>query len=414
MKAVVWHGRGDVRVERVRDPQILNPRDAIVRVTASAICGSDMHLYNGIMPMMKPGDILGHEFMGIVEETGPGVTTLRKGDRVVVPFTISCGNCGPCVRKRFSLCENSNPNASLAERLYGYSCAGLYGYTHLFGGYSGGQAEFVRVPYADVGPLSVPEGVSDEQALYLSDVFPTGYMAAENCDITPGHVVAVFGCGAVGQFAIRSAFLLGAERVIAIDRVPERLQMAQDAGATVLHFDEVNILDALFELTGGRGPDACIDCVGMEAHGHTPDAAADRAKQAVKLQFDRAHVLRLAIQACGSGGTVSIPGVYGGFIDKIPMGTVFEKGLQMRTGQTHVQRYLRPLLDRIRRGEIDPSFVITHRGSLEDSPEYYREMAKHDEGMIKSFLQPGRVTNDRLEARGAVREFSGASSRTGS
>ena len=407
MKAVIWNGPKDIRVETVRDPEIVNPRDAIIRVTATAICGSDLHLYNGLMPMMRPGDILGHEFMGIVEEVGPSVTNLREGDRVVVPFTISCGNCEPCKRERWSLCDNSNPNASMAERLYGYSCAGLFGYTHLFGGYSGGQAEYVRVPYADVGPIKVPDGLNDEHVLYLSDIFPTGYMAAENCDIASGDVIAVFGCGPVGQFAIRSAYLLGAHNVIAIDRFPERLAMAAEGGATAVNFDEVNVLEALYELTAGRGPDSVIDCVGMEAHGVTPDAIADRAKQIPRLQFDRAHVLRLAIQACGKGGTVSVPGVYGGFIDKIPVGTIFEKGLQMRTGQTHMHRYLRPLMERIRRKEIDPSFVITHRGTLEDAPDYYASMAQHSDHFVKSFLRPSRAAARRPGDRGAEREFSG-------
>lgn len=391
MKAVVWHGTQDVRVEEVRDPEILNPRDALVRVTATAICGSDLHLYNGVMPMMKPGDVLGHEFMGVVEETGQGVTDLRKGDRVVVPFNIACGDCEPCARDRWSLCDNSNPNAGMAERLYGYSCAGLFGYSHLFGGYAGGQAEFVRVPFADVGPVRVPDDIADERALYLTDIFPTGYMAAENAGIEDGDVVAVWGCGPVGQFAIRSAFLLGAAEVLAIDRVPERLSMAESAGARPVHFDEVNVLEALYELTAGRGPDSCIDCVGMEAHGRTPDAVVDKAKQMAKIELDRAHVLRLAVQACGKGGTVSIPGVYGGFVDAFPMGTVFEKGLQLRTGQTHTHRYVRPLMERIRRGEIDPSFVVTHSGSLDDAPEYYALMAKHEGGFVKSFLRPSAL-----------------------
>jgi threonine dehydrogenase-like Zn-dependent dehydrogenase len=399
MKAVVWHGTHDVRVESVRDPEIINPRDAIVRVTATAICGSDMHLYNGIMPGMKPGDILGHEFMGVVEEVGPAVSNLERGDRVVVPFTISCGNCEPCLREQWSLCDNSNPNAGIAERLYGYSCAGLYGYTHLFGGYSGGQAEFVRVPFADVGPLRVPDEVADDQALYLSDVFPTGYMAAENAAIQNGDVVAVWGCGTIGQFAIRSAFLLGAGDVIAIDRIPERLEMAKAAGARPVDFDDGNVLEAIYEMTGGRGPDSCIDCVGMEAHGSTPDAIADKAKQALKLEFDRAHVLRLAIHACGKGGTLSVPGVYGGFIDKIPVGTIFEKGLQLRSGQTHMQRYLRPLLEVIRRGAIDPSFIVTHRGTLDDAPQFYRLMARHEDHFVKSFLRPATVVQGEVTTR---------------
>ncbi|HEV3152277.1 MAG TPA: zinc-dependent alcohol dehydrogenase [Candidatus Baltobacteraceae bacterium] len=392
MKAVVWHGVHDVRVERVKDPEIVNPRDAVLRVTATAICGSDLHLYNGMLPTMKPGDILGHEFMGVVEAVGPSVTNVRPGDRVLVPFNIACGNCGPCMREQWSLCDNSNPNAGLAERLYGYSCSGLFGYSHLFGGYSGGQAEFVRVPFADVGLFAVPDNLADDQALYLTDVFPTGYMAAENCDIKRGDVVAVWGCGPIGQFAIRSAFLLGAEDVIAIDRIPERLAMANSAGARSLNVDEVNVLEALFEMTAGRGPDASIDCVGLEAHGRTPDAVIDKAKQSVRLELDRPHVLRLAIQAAGKGSTVSIPGVYGGFIDKMPMGTVFEKALQLRTGQTHTHRYVRPLMERIRRGEIDPSFVVTHRGSLDDAPAYYKLMAKHEDAFVKSFLVPDAVT----------------------
>lgn len=401
MKAVVWHGTQDVRVERVKDPSIRNPRDAVVRVTSTAICGSDLHLYNGYMPTMKSGDILGHEFMGVVEDVGPEVREIRPGDRVVVPFNIACGNCEPCMREQWSLCDNSNPNAAMAERLYGYSCAGLFGYSHLFGGYSGGQAELVRVPFADTGCFIVPDEIDDGRALFLTDIFPTGYMAAENCDIKRGDVVAVFGCGPVGQFAIRSAYLLGAEEVIAIDRVPERLEMARRGGARTIHFDEVNVLEALFEATGGRGPDACIDCVGMEAHGRAPDAVADKAKQTMRLELDRAHVLRLAIQACGKGGTVSVPGVYGGFIDKMPMGAVFEKGLQLRMGQTHTHRYVRPLLDRIRRGEIDPSFIVTHSGTLDDAPKFYRLMAKHEDNFVKSLLRPVGVT------QGEIAEYGG-------
>jgi threonine dehydrogenase-like Zn-dependent dehydrogenase len=405
MKAVVWNGPHDVRVERVKDPEIVNPRDAIVRVTSTAICGSDLHLYNGFMPTMKPGDVLGHEFMGVVEEVGSAVQTLQLGDRVVVPFTIACGNCEPCLREQWSLCDNSNPNAGMAERLYGFSCSGLFGYSHLFGGYSGGQAEYVRVPFADIGPMVVPREIEDDRALYLTDIFPTGYMAAENADIKAGDVVAVWGCGPVGQFAIRSALMIGAEVVIAIDRIGERLEMAQAGGARVLNFDETNVLDALHEMTGGRGPDSCIDCVGMEAHGRTPDAVLDKAKQAVRLEMDRAHVLRLAIQACGKGGTVSVPGVYGGFIDKMPMGAIFEKGLQLRTGQTHMHRYMQPLLERIRRGEIDPSFIITHRGTLDDAPEYYRLMADHDDNFVKSFIKPSSVTRGEAVRR---REMAGS------
>jgi threonine dehydrogenase-like Zn-dependent dehydrogenase len=392
MKAVVWHGPRDVRVERVKDPEIINPRDAIVRVTASAICGSDLHLYNGFMPTMKPGDVLGHEFMGIIEEVGPSVNNVHPGDRVVVPFNIACGNCERCTRELWALCDNSNPNAAMAERLYGYSSAGLFGYSHLFGGYSGGQAEYVRVPFADVGCFRLPADLDDERALFLSDIFPTGYMAAENCDIEPGDVVAVWGCGPVGQFALRSALMLGAADVIAIDRIQERLEMASSAGARPLHFDDENVLEALRQLTGGRGPDACIDCVGMEAHGVAPDAILDKAKQNMRLEVDRAHVLRLASQAVGKGGTLSVPGVYGGFIDMMPMGALFEKGVQVRMGQTHVHRYVRPLIERIRRGQIDPSFVITHRGTLEDTPKYFELMAKHEDAFVKSFLRPATFT----------------------
>jgi threonine dehydrogenase-like Zn-dependent dehydrogenase len=389
MKAVIWNGTKDIRVERVPDPQIVNPRDAIVRVTATAICGSDLHIYGGYIPMMEPGDVLGHEFMGIVEEVGPEVTALRPGDRVVVPFTISCGGCEPCRRDLWSLCDNSNPNASLNEKLYGYSAAGLYGYSHLYGGYSGGQAEYVRVPYADVGPLRVPDELTDEQVLFLSDIFPTGYQAAENCAIAPGDVVAVWGCGPVGQFAIRSAFLLGAERVVAIDRVPERLELAKAAGATPINHDTAEVLEALYEYTSGRGPDGCIDAVGMEAHGTSADALLDKAKQSVRVEMDRPHVLREAAQAIAKGGRLSVPGVYGGFVDMFPMGTLFAKGVQMRSGQTHVQRYLRPLLELIRDGSIDPSFVITHEGTLDDAPRYYKMFAEKTDGFIKSFLRPG-------------------------
>lgn len=402
MKALVWHGPRDVRVERVRDPELLNPNDAIVFVTATTICGSDLHLYNGLMPMMKPGDIIGHEFIGIVEEVGPEVRKIRAGDRVAVPFNIACGTCESCLCEQWALCDNTNPNAAMVERLYGYSGSGLFGYSHLFGGYSGGQAEYVRVPFADVGCVPIPDDVEDDRALYLTDVLPTGYMAAENCDISSGDVVAVWGCGPVGQFAIRSAYLLGADRVIAIDRIPERLEMASQGGAEPVNLDEADVLEVLFELTGGRGPDACIDCVGMEAHGRAPDALMDKAKQSARMEIDRAQALRLAIQTCGKGGTLSVPGVYGGFIDKMPFGAIFEKGLQLRTGQTHTHRYMRPLLDRIRRGEIDPSFIITHRGTLDDAPSYFELMAKHEDRFVKSFLRPVPVT--RGEVPGLERE----------
>ncbi len=403
MKAVVWHGTHDVRVENVDDPAIVNRNDAIIRVTSTAICGSDLHLYNGFVLMMKPGDILGHEFMGIVEEVGPSVRNLQRGDRVVVPFTISCGRCEPCRRELYSLCDNSNPNAEIVEKLYGYSPGGLYGYSHLFGGYSGGQAEYVRVPFADCGPLKVPEELDDEQVLFLSDVLPTGYMAAENADIQPGDVVAVWGCGPVGQFAIRSAFLLGASRVIAIDRFNERLDLAREAGAETVNHDENNVLEALYQCTGGRGPDACIDCVGMEAHGVTPDALIDKMKQELRLELDRPHVLREAIMACGKGGTISIAGVYTGFVDMMPMGTVFGKGLQIRTGQTHAPRYMGQLLRRIVNGEIDPSVIITHRGSLDDAPRFYKDMARHRDAFSKSVLRPESVLTSWTEEAEVMR-----------
>jgi threonine dehydrogenase-like Zn-dependent dehydrogenase len=388
MQAVCWYGKGDIRVESVPDPQILNSRDAIIRVTSAAVCGSDLHLYNGVIPTMEKGDVLGHEFMGEVVELGRGVKNLRAGDRVVVPFTIACGQCFFCKRDLWSLCDNSNPNGRQARRLYGYSSSGLFGYSHLFGGYASGQAEFVRVPFADVGPVLVESDLTDEQVLFLSDVFPTGYMAAENCNIQAGDIVAVWGCGPVGQFAIRSAFLLGAERVMAIDGVPERLAMAQAGKAEVLNYEAVDVLEALEDKTAGRGPDACIDAVGMEAHGTTVDAVYDRVKQAAFMATDRLHVLRQAIQACRKGGVVSIPGVYGGLLDKVPFGAAFSKGLTLRMGQTHVHKYLRPLLARITRSEIDPAFVITHRLKLNDAPAGYRMFNRKDDGCIKILLKP--------------------------
>jgi threonine dehydrogenase-like Zn-dependent dehydrogenase len=390
MRAVCWHGPRDVRVETVPDPAILNPRDAIIRVTATAICGSDLHLYNGFIPTMRAGDIVGHEFMGEVVETGTGVGSLEPGDRVVVPFPIACGGCLPCRQGLTSLCDNSNPNAEMAEALYGYSAAGLFGYSHLYGGYPGGQAQFVRVPFADVGPIRVPDELTDEQVLFLSDVFPTGYMAAENCDIRPGDVVAVWGCGPVGQFAIRSAFFLGAERVIAIDRFPARLRLAESAGkAETIDYEAIeDVVEELKQRTGGRGPDACIDAVGLEAHGTTLDARYDRVKQAVRLGTDRVHALRQAIQACRKGGTVSIPGVYGGFLDKVPFGAAFAKALTFRMGQTHVHRYLRPLLERIRAREIDPSFIVSHRLPLSAAPEAYRMWNDKADDCTKIVLDP--------------------------
>ncbi|HEX2219132.1 MAG TPA: zinc-dependent alcohol dehydrogenase [Gemmatimonadales bacterium] len=388
MRAVCWEGKRNIRVETVPDPKILNSRDAIVRISSTAICGSDLHLYNGFVPTMERGDILGHEFMGEVVEVGRAVKNLSVGDRVVVPFPIACGNCTMCQRDLFSLCENSNPNSWMARKLWGHSPAGIFGYSHLTGGYAGGQAEYARVPFADVGPLKVPSGMPDEQALFLSDIFPTGYMGAEMCDINPGDVVAVWGAGPVGQFAIVSAKLLGAERVIAIDRFPYRLQMAKDrAGATdIINYEETSVQETLLELTGGRGPDACIDAVGMEAHGHTAMYAYDRAKQALMLETDRPLALREAIMSCRPGGIVSVIGVYGGFIDKFPMGSVMNKSLTIRTGQCHVHRYLRPLLERIERGEIDPSFVITHRMKLEEAPQGYDIFVNKEDGCEKVVL----------------------------
>ena len=389
MKALCWFDRNDVRVETVPDPQILNPRDAIIKITSTAICGSDLHLYDGYIPTMQKGDILGHEFMGEVVEVGQEVKNLRVGERVVVPFTISCGNCFFCHRELWSLCDNSNPNAPMAEALYGFSPAGLYGYSHLTGGYAGGQAEYARVPFADVGPIKIPDGLADEQVLFLTDIFPTGYMAAEACDIQPGDTVAVWGCGPVGQFAIKSAYLLGAERVIGIDRIPERLQMAKEQGkAEVINFDEVEVIATLKEMTGGRGPDACIDCVGLEAHGASVDALLDRVKASMFLATDRPHVLREAIQACRKGGTVSIPGVYGGFLDKLPFGAAFNKGLTFKMGQTHMQRYLHPLLERVERGEIDPAFVITHSLPLDEAARGYDLFKQKKDNCIKVVLKP--------------------------
>jgi threonine dehydrogenase-like Zn-dependent dehydrogenase len=390
MKALRWNGKNDVRVETVDDPRILNPQDAIVRVSATAICGSDLHLYEGYIPTLEKGDILGHEFMGEIVEVGPAVSHRKVGERVVVPFTIACGRCFFCRQQMWSLCDNSNPNAWMAEKLYGYSPAGLFGYSHMLGGYAGGQAEYVRVPFADVGPLPVPDGLADEQVLFLSDIFPTGYMAAENCNIQPGDTIAVWGCGPVGQFAIQSAWLLGAERVIAIDRFPERLALAETWGhAEVIDYDEVDVGDALRELTGGRGPDACIDAVGMEAHGTSIDALYDSAKQSLRLATDRAHALRQALQACRKGGTVSIPGVYGGLLDKVPLGAAFSKGLTLKMGQTHVHRYMRPLLARIVAGEIDPSRIVSHRLPLDEAPHGYEIFQRKEEQCIKVVLSPG-------------------------
>jgi threonine dehydrogenase-like Zn-dependent dehydrogenase len=389
MRAACWEGKKKVRIEQVPDPKILNATDAIVRVTSAAICGSDLHLYNGFVPSMEKGDILGHEFMGEVVEVGSAVRNLKPGDRVVVPFPIACGNCAMCKQELYACCENTNPNAWMAEKLWGHSPAGIFGYSHMLGGYAGGQAELVRVPFADVGPIKVPDGLTDEQVLFLSDILPTGYMGAEMCQIEPGDTVAVWGAGPVGQFAIASARLLGAERVIAIDRFPYRLEMAeQRAGAAeTVNYMEENVLEALSELTGGRGPDACIDAVGLEAHGHLAAYAYDRTKQALMLEPDRPLALREAILACRNGGVVSVIGVYGGFIDKFPMGAVVNRGLTIRAGQCHVQRYMKPLLDHIERGDIDPRFVISHRLPLEDAPKAYDMFVHKDDHCEKVVLK---------------------------
>jgi threonine dehydrogenase-like Zn-dependent dehydrogenase len=389
MRATVWHGKKDVRVDNVPDPQILNPRDAIVKITSTAICGSDLHLYNGFVPAMERGDILGHEFMGEIVELGSAVTNLAIGDRVVIPFPIACGNCFFCQEKLYSVCENSNPNAALAEKMWGHSTAGIFGYSHLTGGYAGGQAEYARVPFADVGAFRIPDGMTDEQVLFLSDILPTGYMAAEACEIKPGSVVAVWGCGPVGQFAMQSAYLLGAEKVIGIDRFPERLRMAREKSkAITLDYEEVDVATALKELTGGRGPDACIDAVGMEAHGMGLMGAYDRVKQALAVETDRPIALRQALMACRNGGVVSIPGVYGGFLDKVPFGSVMNRSLTIKTGQTHVHRYMQPLLERIQRGEIDPAVVITHRLPLEEAPYGYDIFCNKQDDCIKIVLKP--------------------------
>ena len=400
MKANCWYGKHDLRVEEVPDPRILSTRDAIVKVTSTAICGSDLHLYNAYIPSLERGDILGHEFMGEVVEVGSDVKNLSVGDRVVVPFPIACGSCCACLSGLWSLCENSNPNAWMAEKLWGHSPAGLFGYSHMLGGYAGGQAEYARVPFADVGPLKIPDGLTDEQVLFLSDIFPTGYMGAEMCDIKPGDVIAVWGAGPVGQFAIASAKLLGAERVIAIDRFPYRLRMAvAKAGATdSINYEETDVFEALQEMTGGRGPDACIDAVGMEGHAPNLMYGIDRAKQSMMLETDRPLALRQAIRACKNGGTISVIGVYGGFIDKFPMGAIVNRSLTLKSGQCHVHRYLKPLLERIVRGEIDPSFVITHRMPLADAPRGYEMFLNKDDGCEKVVL----TASDGFAATGAM------------
>ncbi len=390
MRALCWHGTGDVRIDKVPDPKIENARDAIVRITASGICGSDLHLFDGFMPTMEKGDILGHEPMGEVVEVGGAITNLKKGDRVVVPFTISCGDCFFCKKSLFSCCDTSNPNAEIARKAMGHSPAGLFGFSHMLGGFPGGQAEYLRVPFADVGPLKIESGLPDEKVLFLSDIFPTGYMAAENCDIEPGDTVAVWGCGPVAQFAIQSAWMFKAQRVIAIDRVPERLEMARKHGrAETINFDKENVYERLQEMTKGRGPDRCIDAVGCEAHATgATDAVVDKVKSAVMLTTDRAHVLREAIMCCRKGGTISVPGAYVGYPDKLPFGAFMNKGLTMKTGQTHMQRYMKPLLQKVESGEIDPSFVITHRVRLADAPAAYKTFRDKKDGCIKVVLIP--------------------------
>ncbi|MBX2987175.1 MAG: glutathione-dependent formaldehyde dehydrogenase [Bdellovibrionaceae bacterium] len=388
MKALCWQGKHSISMKTVNDPRLLNPHDAVIKVTTAAICGSDLHLYDGYIPTMKKGDIMGHETMGEVVEIGPAVRKTKVGDRIVIPFDIACGSCQHCHDEEYSLCDNTNPNAVMADKLYGHSGSALFGYSHLYGGYAGGQAEYIRVPFVDTNSLLVPSGVPDEKVLFLSDIFPTGYMAAENCGIKRGDTVAVWGAGPVGQMAIRSAFLLGAERVIAIDHYPGRLAMAEKSGAQVINYENSDsLLDELSYLTGGRGPDACIDAVGLEAHGDTFMAQVDRVKAAVGMATDRPNVLRQAIQACKKGGTVSIPGVYGGFLDKIPFGAAFGKGLTFKMGQTHTQRYMKPLLERILAEEIDPAFVITHRIRLEEGPDAYKMFNEKKDECIKVIIR---------------------------
>jgi threonine dehydrogenase-like Zn-dependent dehydrogenase len=389
MKALVFHGTKDIRFESVNDPEIKDPGDIILRITSTAICGSDLHLYDGYVPSAKHGDIFGHEFMGEVVEKGTGVQKLKIGDRVVIPFPIACGHCFFCEQELYSLCDNSNPNHEMAETAFGYSPSGIYGYSHLFGGFSGGQAEFVRVPYADVGALKIPSGLTDEQVLFLSDILPTGYMAAENCNIKPGETVAVWGCGPVGQFAVKCAFMLGAGRVIAIDRFPERLALAAKNGADIINYEEVdNVITVLKDLTGGRGPDSCIDAVGMEAHGTGIANFYDMVKQAVRMESDRPTALREVVQACRKGGTISIGGVYGGLIDKFPMGAAFNKAITFRMGQTNVHKYMRPLLEHIMKGELDPTYIITHRLPLSEGPAGYDMFKNKEDECIKVVLTP--------------------------
>ena len=391
MKAVCWMGSGSIEVHTVADPEIINPHDAIIRITRTAICGSDLHLFNGYIPTMESGDILGHEFMGIVEEVGSEVKNLKRGDRVVVPFTIACGACAFCNKDLWSLCDNTNPNAHIAEVMYGYSGSALFGFSHLYGGYAGGQAQYVRVPFADVGPLKIESDLPDEKVLFLSDVYPTGYMAADNCKIEPGDTVAVWGAGPVGLFAMASAYMLGAGKVIAIDRFPDRLKLAREyCGATTIDYtqDGVIVVEALRDLTGGMGPDRCIDAVGMEAHSNTIIGAYDKVKQTLMMETDRPFVLRQAIQAVRKGGTLSIPGVYGGVLDKVNFGAAFGKGVHMAMGQTHMHKYMKPLLKSIEEGKIDPSFMISHRIGIEQVPEMYKVWRDKQDAVTKIVIDP--------------------------
>jgi threonine dehydrogenase-like Zn-dependent dehydrogenase len=390
MRALTWHGKHDVRVDTVPDPKIVNPRDAIIKITSTAICGSDLHLYDHTIPTMKAGDVLGHEFMGEVVEVGPGNTRLKVGQRVVVPFVIACGQCYFCQQQQFAACDNSNPaeTADMSEFLYGYPMTGAFGYSHLTGGYAGGQAEYVRVPYSDVGPIVIPDGIEDDKVLFLSDILPTGWMAADNCEIKPTDTVAVWGCGPVGLFAVQSAFALGAHRVIAIDHYPHRLDLAKSLGAEVINFEEVDVREALVEMTGGIGPDACIDAVGMESHGVTVDSVMDKVKASVKLVTDQTHGLRQVIIACRKGGKISIPGVYGGVTDKFPIGALMEKGLSVKSGQTHVQKYMPQLLNMILEGKLDTTFLISHRMSLEEAPTGYKMFKERQNEVTKVVLKP--------------------------
>ena len=406
MKAVCWMGKEKIEVHTVKDPEIINPHDAIIRVTRTAICGSDLHLYGGLIPTMESGDILGHEFMGVVEEVGTEMKKLKRGDRVVIPFTIACGNCFFCKDNLWSLCDNSNPNAHIAEAFYGYSGSALFGYSHIYGGYAGGQAQYARVPFADIGPIKIENDLADDKVLFLSDIFPTGYQGAENANIKPGDTVAVWGCGPVGIFAVASAFMLGAEKVIAIDRFPERLKLARDLGAITIKYDEgdVNIVEALRDLSGGIGPDSCIDAVGIESHSSSAMGLYDKVEQAMMLESDRPFVLRQAIQAIRKGGTLSIPGVYGGVLNKVNFGAAFGKGIKMAMGQTNMHKYLKPLLQRIEEGQLDPSFIISHIIGIEQAPKLYPIWQKKQEQVTKIVIDPWMDTI-RPEVDGRITPF---------